>query len=275
MPSKSVLSQSKPYTPPDIPGLEGPLPFASSNGKKRLEPEYTEAYNAWRQNPGPEANSRLLQVIDPVISQATQVYGGVSKNSPLLRSQARLEAVHALQSYDPDRSSLRTHLMSRLRRLQRLGAQQAHVISVPEQVIFDRRELEDTVTALEEDLGREPTDDELADKMGLSAKRVAYIRQGRMPIAISQAQQTRDGVEQALPAHTVVGQPSQDDWSDLVYYDLTPTDKLIYDYLAGKHGRQTRATSDIARALGITPSAVSQRAIKIQQKLDELWDIQQ
>jgi RNA polymerase primary sigma factor len=258
---------------PDIPGIEGPLPFAS--GKKRLEPEYAAAYDAWRQNPSPAANSQLLRAVDPIISQATQVYGGASKNSPLLRSQARLEAVRALQSYDPNKSALRTHLMSRLQRLQRLGAQQTHVISVPEQVIFDRRELEDTEAALEEDLGREPTDDELADKMGLSTKRIAYIRQGRMPIATSQAQQTRGGIEQALPPHTVAGQGESEAWEDLIYYDLTPTDKLIYDYLSGKHGRQARTTSDIARSLGLTPSAISQRAAKIQQKLDELWDIEQ
>jgi Mn-dependent DtxR family transcriptional regulator len=58
-------------------------------------------------------------------------------------------------------------------------------------------------------------------------------------------------------------------WNELVYHDLDEINQTIYDYLIGGHGRTPISTSEIARKLGITPSAVSQRAAVIQSMLDE------
>jgi Mn-dependent DtxR family transcriptional regulator len=58
---------------------------------------------------------------------------------------------------------------------------------------------------------------------------------------------------------------------DFVYGDLSPTDKLIMDMTLGRNGRRTAATQDIARRLNITPGAVSQRAAKIQQMIDQRY----
>jgi hypothetical protein len=60
--------------------------------------------------------------------------------------------------------------------------------------------------------------------------------------------------------------------AEFLYHDLDPTDQAILERSLGMHGRRRLAGRDIAKSLGITASAVSQRASRIQKQLDMLSD---
>lgn len=254
--------------------LDKTLPFASTSGPQQLEDEYADAFDAWKLSQNPQTNSALLRAVDPVIGTAIKSYGGPSRGSPMLRSRARQIALRAFTSYDPLQGKLKTHLLSQLRRLQRVGAQQAQIISVPEQVALDRRHLEETEREMEIRSGRTPSDQSLANTTGLSLKRIMYIRQGRPPVAEGQVLAGQPIESQTMPASRI---PGQDDmlagWGELIYHDLDEVNQTIYDYLTGAHGRDRLSTAEIARRLGVTQSAVSQRAAKIQEMLDERWQV--
>lgn len=252
--------------------LDKTLPFASTANAIRLEDEYVDVFDAWKTSQNPQTSSALLKAVDPVITTAIKSYGGASRGSPILRSRARRMALTAAKSYDPAKGTLKTHLLSQLRRLQRVSAQGAQIIRIPEQVVLDRQHLEDTERELELRLGRASSDQTLADTTGLSLKRIRYIRQGRPPISESQVLAGQPVESQSLPATAIPGQDHMaEGWGELVYHDLDEVNQTIYDYLRGAHGREVLSTSKIARRLGITPSAVSQRAAKIQGMLDERW----
>lgn len=132
---------------------------------------------------------------------------------------------------------------------------------------MDRRHLEETESQLRDALGRDPSDIELANRTGLSLKRLQYVRQARHTVAGSQIE--RDETSDA-PASTIPGQdPRQKAWEQLVYYDLQPLDQTIFDMTLGRNGRRPHTVAEIAAKLGVTPSAISQRTAKIQAKLDE------
>lgn len=246
------------------------LPFASSTQTTQLEPEYAEAFGAWQATPTPQTRSQLLKQVDPVISTAIKSYGGASAGSPVLRSHARRMALKSFGTYDPAKGGLKTHLLSQLRRLQRTGAQQAQIISVPEQVALDRRHLNETEQSLRITLGREPSDQQLANHTGLSLKRLSYVRQTSPPVAVGKLLSQMPAESRTLPASSIPGHdPLIEGWEELVYHDLDQTDQVIFDYLTGSHGRGMLNTGDIAKRLGVTPSAVSQRAARIQGQLDE------
>ena len=242
------------------------MPFAAGD-QHQLEPDFTDAYHAWKSTPTPDTRHALLKAVDPVIQSGMQAYGGPSTGSPTSYSQARKVALQSFDTYDPQRGGLRSHVLNHLRRLQRLGAQQSQIISLPERVAMDRRHLDETEGLLRDQLGRDPSDIELANQTGLSLKRLRYVRQARAAVASSQIE--RDEASDS-PASVLPGQdPRQQAWEQLVYYDLHPTDQAIFDMVLGRNGRRPYTTAEIAAKLGITPSAVSQRTAKIQAKLDE------
>lgn len=247
------------------------LPFASGGAQNRLEPEYSSAFTAWQQKPTPQTRSDLLRQLDPVIQTGIKSFGGPSRGSPTLRSNARRLALQSFDTYDPAKGALKTHVLSNLRRLQRLGGQEAQIISLPEQVSMQKRQLDLAENELRYSLGRDPSDLELADHVGLSVKRIGYIRQAQPVAATSQIEDaSEDG---SMPASTVPGNDAQTAaWENLVYHDLSPQDQALFDMLLGRNGRQRMTASQAAAKLGVTVGAVSQRAAKIQAKLDERFN---
>ena len=237
--------------------------------QNQLEPEFATAFTQWQTRPTQATRSQLLRQLNPVIDQAITSYGAGSQGSSTLRSHARLMALNALRTYDATKGTLRTHLLSQLRGLQRIGARQQQVISVPERVSLDRQRLITAETELRDRFGRDPSDAEIADYTGLSLKRLAHVRQGRPPVA--QGTITDSGNPDAFtPASRIPGQdPGYAAWIEFVYGDLDPINQAIMDYALGLHGTPRIPATEIARRLGLTAGAVSQRAAKIQAMLDE------
>ena len=62
-----------------------------------------------------------------------------------------------------------------------------------------------------------------------------------------------------------------DEWVDAVYHDLGEIDRVIMSYRTGFRGAPVLSNGDIAKRLKMTPGAVSQRANRIQGKLDEFY----
>lgn len=247
--------------------LDPSLPFAGGpSSKKRLEPEYEDVYKAWKTKETPQTRAALLNKLSPVLDTAIQSYGSGSGSA--LRGQARRMALQALPSYDPARGSLRTHMLSQLRGLYRAGAQSQNIISVPEQVALDRNKIVSAETELRDRLGREPSSQEVASMVGISLKRLAHVRGSRGSVADSQV---TDPLTGNMPSATPIQKPT-DAWLNFVYHDLGPHDQVIMDHALGLHGTQQMGTSAIAKKLGITPGAVSQRLSLIQSRLDEMQD---
>jgi len=259
--------------------LQGPFSSQDQSQQGRLgklEPEFQPAYQAWQANRNKSTTGQLLKSIDPVLNKAVHSYGGSSRGNPVLKSRARKLALDAMESYNPVKGTLKTHLLSRLQRLQRVAAQQQQGLSVPEQVVLDKQHLIDTENELADKLGRDPADQEIADFTGLSLKRLAYVRKAHVPLSEGSVLD-RPGVpesEQFLPASKIPGQTSEDDaWADFVYADLGTKDQAIMDYMLGLHGSPRLSMTETAKRVGLSVGAISQRAAKIQKMLDEKDDL--
>jgi hypothetical protein len=57
---------------------------------------------------------------------------------------------------------------------------------------------------------------------------------------------------------------------DAVYMSLDPRDKFIFDARTGGHGQKVLSVTDVARRLGVSPAAISQRANSIAEMVKEL-----
>jgi DNA-directed RNA polymerase specialized sigma subunit len=248
--------------PPKAP--EPPTPLA-------LEPEYMHAYETWKRSPSPQANDELLNVLSPVIDNAVKTYGG--GNNPIIRSKAKKILMDSLPKYDPTATKLKTYAFNQLQGLKRFSMQQGQIISIPEQVQLDHMNLSKAENELREELGRDPTDTELADATSLSMKRIGYVRQLKMPSSegnILKPMSGSDGSDFNDPAvASQRGSKELSAWHSFVYDSLGDIDKLILEHSFGLNGKKVLSNQQIAAKLRISPAAVSIRKNKIQLELDK------
>ena len=241
------------------------MAFLEDNPYK-LESKYSAPYDLWKRNPTPSNAGALLKTVQPEIERGISAH--VGQSNPILKSRARRMALTAIKSYDPSRARLGTHIVNQLQGLKRVSRQQTQILPIPERVSIDRNNVERTKAELGDELGREPNLDELADKTGLSVRRLSYIQKFRYPIAEGTIDHRMSQEEGAgfMPA---VQQKDSDSWTQFVYSDLDNTNKKIMEWTLGMHDQPVLSNLAIAKKLQITPGAVSQRKAIIQKVLDQ------
>jgi DNA-directed RNA polymerase specialized sigma subunit len=232
-----------------------------------LEPDFEEPFRAWQATPSPATSGALLKAVDPILKSAIKSYASGGE-SPVIRGQAKTLALDAFKNYDPARSSLRTHLLSNLQRLRRVSAQSGQVIRLPERVARDRVLLDTSTQQLADELGREPSDMEIADFTGLPLKRIAQVRKAARPLAEGRFVTESGEEETSAPAVDPL-QKRYDQWLEFVHADLSPRDQYILERAMGMHGHKPMSPTNIAKALKVSPAAVSQRMQYIQTLLDK------
>lgn len=234
--------------------------------KSFIEPDFAEPFATWKANPTPDGNAAFLQTLQPTIDKAISAH--VGQGSPLLTSRARRMALDAVRSYDPTRGTrLGTHLFNQLQGLKRVARQQSTILGVPERVSLDRYHLEEAHKSLAAELGRDPTDGELADHTGFSLRRMAHVRSYQP--AVSQGMMESLG-EGAFTGGVQPGRDgSQEMWLRMVYEDLDPFDQKVMEHALGMHGNPVLPNHKIASKLNRSPGYISQRKRYIQQRLDE------
>lgn len=229
-------------------------------------PAWEQDLQNWQRTPTPQYTTALLRHMAPTIENGLKTYGGGTNVSPMLRSQAKQLAIQAFHTYNPEKGALNTHVMHNLQRLQRLQARDANIIRIPERHMLDLQHLQTAEDDLEQTLLRPPTTHELADHTGLSPAKITKLRKTVFPVAEGSFSSDSDEDFDSAPA---VEQAPHMQAAELVYDDLTdPTDRLIMEYSLGLHGRNKLQLSQLAKKLHVSPSAVSQRAAKIQALMD-------
>jgi DNA-directed RNA polymerase specialized sigma subunit len=224
-------------------------------------------YDAWLADPTPENMTNVLKALDPVIVTEVQHYAGPK---PLLRAKAKGLAITAVKKYDPTKgAALRSWVTTQLKPLSRYS-QRMRPVQVSEMASRQAAELYSIGLRMEEDLGREPDESELADASGLSMARVRYLKSHVKP-TLTESQLTRptpEGEEGALPA---VIQPNTAQLSaDAVYDSLDRREKAIYDWKIGAHGKQQLSNQEIAARLGVTPALISQISERISARIQQV-----
>lgn len=236
-----------------------------------LEDAFREPYTAWKTAPGPLTNAPMLKALQPTIEGAIRTH--VGEPNPLLTSRARLMALEGLGSYDPKRGRLQTHLYNHLQGLKRVNRQQTTILRVPERISLDRYHLENATQELAHTLGRDPTDDELADHTGFSPRRIAKVRSYNPAVAEGTIDEATQGngpvggvqdVASARPLHL-----------DIVYDELDAYHKAIMEYSLGLNGRRALSNQEIARKMKRSPGAISQAKARIQKMLDDAEELAQ
>ena len=231
-----------------------------------------KAFEAWRLNPTPEATTQLLAAANPVIDSAITSYAGGDRS---FSGRAKVLALKAFQSYDPKRGTkLNTHLMSQLQPLRRDYHNRVNPLKIPERASMEWRALADSEEQLHNELGRPPSDSELADHSHISIKKLQRLRnagQTGLPASYFDDDDESDSAADKAPA--VSRADPNKVWMEFVHHDLGPIDQKILEWKTGAFGHPILSTNDIAQKLKLSAGAVSQRASKIATRLSEVQSL--
>ena len=226
---------------------------------RSVKSETPDLFGTWKQAPGPKTLTPLLTHLDPVIDKALGAYGYAGDAN--MKNTARLLAVKALPKFDPDKASLDTFVFGELRRLQRVGPKQEYAIPIPERVMLERTAVDRATDDLREELGRQPTDDEILDRTGLSMKRLRTLRGVPTQVVGSRTDEAGQVIADAADE-----MDSSRLWEEAVATSLDPIDRKIYEWSTGSGGERLTKTQMAAR-LRLSPAAITQRSARIAQKL--------
>lgn len=211
------------------------------------------AYAAWKSTPGPDTMASVVRALEPTIASEVYNYPG---SKPLLRMRAKPLVIQAIKSYDPSRgAALRSWATTNLRPLSR-ASNQLRLVHASEDNIRLADEANTLRGAMSDELGRDPTDNELADRAGVSVTRLRKAREAVPAVTSEGVYVSEAGVSQ-LPA--IETQERSETAVEGIYQSLDTDGKQLLDWALGRNGQPRLPSNEIARRLNISPAAVSQR----------------
>lgn len=208
--------------------------------------------------------------LNPTIEKALRAYAPGATD--VIRSRARIIAAGAVRSFKSGQGAdLNTHVYRQLQRLQRMAPQISDPMPQPERTRRDSGKIMAAISQAADDIGREPTDEEIAELTGLPVRRVTKVRKGiRSRVSESQYNEGFGNDDDAETDRDAVAteRTGYDDWVDAVYHDLPEVDRVVMQYRTGFRGAPKLSNVDIAKRLRLSPAAIGNRITRIQAKLD-------
>lgn len=246
-----------------------PTKFGPEKKAPEKEHPLTTAWKTWKTTPSPENLLRAVELGQPTIETALTSYVGKSV-PPSARGKAKLLAAEAVRTYDPEKGTkITTHLHNYLQPLIRYGRESRSAVHVPEETSSAIMKIKSAEGDLTAKLGRDPTDAELATNLGVSMRALGrYRRQAGGELAESVFDRGEGEDEASGDIATEFTDPL-DVWAHAVYHDLDPVGKKIMEWKTGFNGHSVLPVNTIARRLGVSASAVSQRADVIAKRISQ------
>ena len=135
-----------------------------------------DLYYAWKKSGDKQALGALVKNLHPIIySEVRRVSGTLPEGA--LSSEAKKWAIKALQTYDPTKDvAISTHVTNYLPKVRRLNYKYQNSARLPENLQLQFTEFQNTISNLENELNREPTDEEVAAKIGWSKPQVIKFK---------------------------------------------------------------------------------------------------
>jgi DNA-directed RNA polymerase specialized sigma subunit len=133
-----------------------------------LRDQDQKAYEEWKRTGSKKHLGQLMDSLAPVIRAEVSRASG-SLPTAALSAEAKKWTIKAIQSYDPSKgTALATHVNNYLPKIRRMNYKFQNAVRLPENMQLKYHEYNHSLTMLRDELNRDPTDEELARKLGWS-----------------------------------------------------------------------------------------------------------
>lgn len=211
-----------------------------------------ELYNAWRKDPNKHTMTALVTHLSPLIHTEVNRAIGTLPTSALM-AEGKIHAIGAIKSFDPSKGfALSTHVMSRLRKVRRMNAKYQNAARMPENLKYEVTPYRRARDLMQEELNREPTDDEVAHRMGISKGEVIrlkkYVFEDLIESAETRASESKKFSDDSILMKELISR-------------LTPEEKIIFD------NKGVISAPELAKKLGVNTNRLNYLQGKLVDKL--------
>lgn len=218
-----------------------------------------EMWKTWKNGGMQQKHLRpLLNSLRPFIRSASNQWA-IQRDVPPAAVHAEFlnHAVKALETYDPSKAGLNTYLASQMRKAPRFIKTYQNAAYIPETRSYSIQKFKDANSVLTEQLGRLPTQLEIADHLQWSPRKVAVMQKE---------------IKSSIPESGFAYDPTsfvpskQQEILRLLPYELTTEERSVFEYLYGVGGKPRLSPGDIAKRLNMSAPKVSRLKAAIANK---------
>jgi len=216
-----------------------------------------QAYADWQKKQDKTAMRTLIRTFGKLINSEVGRYQG-TLNRPVLTSFAKKYVADAVRSFRPETGNqLSTHIVNQLQRLHRLNYRNVQGLRSSEDAQAKMNTFFQVRTDLANELGRDPSSMEIANRMNVPIKLVGKLNQQIKLERGPDETQTTALIPENFEEKEVV---------DFIYYELPDTHKKIMEYKVGYNNSPILSNKEIAKRLKISPVRVTQISKAISKK---------
>lgn len=228
------------------------------------EHEFT-LWKRWKRTKDPAIMNDLLKSMDPYLQSHVNKFTTSPLPRQAIESQARILAVKGFHTYDPNKgAALNTHLGHELKHLTRYVLEYQNVGKIPENRGIAISKFQNIKSNLKEELGREPTVLELADKLQWSAAEVE-----RMQTELRQDLNVVQGKEEAFFDTGFNVTDMRREVIEFVYYSVDPEQQKVLEYWFGLGGNPKLSVDEMAVRLNKSPAQIRDMSKELARKIHE------
>ena len=217
----------------------------------------------------PEARSQMIRANLRLVVKIAQDYANYGMPVTDLISEGNIGLMKAVERFDPEKGGkLSTYAAWWIKQsIKRALANQSKTIRLPVHMVDKIAKMRRIATMLTEVMGREPTDEELADEIGVPRRKLALLRQAShrptsldSPINVGEATEYGEviGDERAMNPLDLLSDKNIHAELDGLLDVLDERERRIIDERFGLNGRKALTLEEVGREFGVTRERIRQ-----------------
>ncbi len=232
-----------------------------SEKRREQDVEHWQAWKAAPEHEKPEKLKPLLASYAPTFRQKVTQWKPPAIPESAMMAVLQGHFINALHDWDPNRAALSTHFETRAKKALRFVGKHQNIGYIPEGQTQYIGKIQRARDSLKEDLGRDPTVDEIGDHIGMIPKKVTTIMTAMKKDLPSSMWETDPVAQSSSREQQVLG---------LLRYELTPDEQSVFDHIYGLNGKPViQDTGHLAKALNKNQSQVSRLKSSVIEKYNK------